>query len=78
MKTSAVLTTVFFAIASLAAPAPMPENINPNACIDVQPGYPAGVCPSPYTFSYLKYCSTGDRGVENCPTISAEPKCCIV
>ncbi|KKY28040.1 hypothetical protein UCDDS831_g00563 [Diplodia seriata] len=77
MKTSAVLTTIFFAITSLAAPAPAPA-VNPSACIDVQPGYPAGVCPSPYTFTYLKYCSVRDRGVENCPTPSAEAKCCIV
>lgn len=76
MKASAFITAVFFALGSFAAP--VPEDINPNSCIDVQPGYAAGICPAPYTYSYIKYCSTGDRGDPNCPTQSAEAKCCIV
>ncbi|GME40431.1 uncharacterized protein LTHEOB_11449 [Neofusicoccum parvum] len=76
MKTSTIFSSILCGIVAIAAPTP--ESVNPNACIDVQPGYAAGVCPSPYTFTYLKYCSTGDRGNDNCPTQSAEAKCCIV
>ncbi|EKG19217.1 hypothetical protein MPH_03587 [Macrophomina phaseolina MS6] len=78
MKVSALLSAVFLASASLAAPAPVPGDVNPNSCIDVPAGPYAGYCPSPYKYSFIKYCATRDRGDENCPTQSAEAKCCIV